>query len=83
MNSLADRVVLEVDVAEHPCFGVPRAWPAHRPTARRHRTLADERGLQTFDLKPVTSSRVKVTFKAIRKGTTNDDLYVGEVRFWN
>ena len=45
-------------------------------------TLADERGLQTFDLKPVTSSRVKVTFKAIRKGTTNDDLYVGEVRFF-
>lgn len=43
--------------------------------------LADERGLQTFDLKPVTASKVKVTFGKIRKGATNNDLYIGEVRF--
>ncbi len=44
--------------------------------------LADERGLQTFDLKPVTASSVKVSFSGIRKGKTTDDLYIGEVRFW-
>ena len=43
--------------------------------------LADQRGLQVFDLKPVTASKVKVTFSGVRKGKTNDDLYIGEVRF--
>ena len=43
--------------------------------------LADSRGLQVFDLKPVTASKVKVTFSGIRKGKTTDDLYIGEVRF--
>jgi len=43
--------------------------------------LADTRGLQTFELKSVTSSRVKVAFSGIRKGKTTDDLYIGEVRF--
>jgi hypothetical protein len=44
-------------------------------------TLADVKGLQEFDLKPVTTRSVKVTFGGIRKGKTTDDLYIGEVRF--
>lgn len=44
--------------------------------------LADERGLQSFDLARVTTSRVKVTFGKIRKGATNNDLWIGEVRFY-
>ena len=45
-------------------------------------TLADSRGLQTFELRPVTASSVRVTFKKVIKGSSNNDLYVGEVRFW-
>jgi hypothetical protein len=44
--------------------------------------LADERGIQSFDLDSVTASKVKVTFGKIRKGATNNDLYVGELRFF-
>ena len=43
--------------------------------------LEDKKGLQTFDL-GVTTSSVKVTFHDIIKGKTNNDLYVGELRFW-
>lgn len=42
----------------------------------------DEKGLQSFDLKPVTSSRVKVIFDKIVKGDGHNELYVGEVRFF-
>ena len=44
--------------------------------------LADVQELQGFDLKPVTTTRVKVTFGKIIKGVSHNDLYVGEVRFF-
>ena len=44
--------------------------------------LAEKRGLQTFDLKPVKASSVKVTFKKVTKGKSANDLYVADVRFW-
>ena len=43
---------------------------------------ANEKGLQSFDLKPVTSSKVKVTFDKVKKGDGHNELYVGEVRFF-
>jgi hypothetical protein len=43
--------------------------------------LEDKQGLQMFDL-GVTTSTVKVTIKKVVKGKTTDDLYIGELRFW-
>ncbi len=43
--------------------------------------LEDKKGLQTFDL-GVSTQSVRVTFHDIIKGKTNNDLYVGELRFW-
>ncbi len=43
--------------------------------------LEDRQGLQTFELGHTTST-VKVTVKSVVKGKTTDDLYIGEVRFW-
>jgi hypothetical protein len=45
-------------------------------------TLQDAMGLQEFDLGGVSTSSVQVTFGGIVKGETANDLYVGEVRFW-
>ena len=47
----------------------------------RDYTLEDRKGLQTFDV-GVTTSKVKVTFKEVIKGKTSNDLYIGELRFW-
>lgn len=45
-------------------------------------TLEDKPDLQVFDLDGVSASSVKVTFKKVTKGDSHDDLYVGELRFW-
>lgn len=45
-------------------------------------TLEDKMGPQTFDLGGVSASSVTVTFGDIVKGKTANDLYVGDVRFW-
>ena len=45
-------------------------------------TLKDTADLQVFDLDGVSASSVKVTFTKVTKGTSHDDLYVGELRFW-
>lgn len=45
--------------------------------------LRDIQGLQTFDLSPVSTSSVRVTFSKIVRGKSHNDLYVGEVRFWD
>ena len=44
--------------------------------------LVDKPEMQRFELKPVRSSSVRVSFSGIIKGASNDDLYVGELRFW-
>ena len=44
--------------------------------------LEDKPDLQVFDLDGVSASSVKVTFKKVTKGASHDDLYVGELRFW-
>jgi len=44
--------------------------------------LADEKGLQYFDLARVDTSTVRVTFGDIRRGKTTNELYASEVRFW-
>jgi hypothetical protein len=44
--------------------------------------LTDVGELQYFDLKSVTTSKVKVTFGKINKGASHSDLYIGEVRFF-
>ncbi len=44
--------------------------------------LKDTAELQVFDL-DVSTSTVKVTFTKVIKGDAHDDLYVGELRFWN
>jgi hypothetical protein len=44
-------------------------------------TLADQEGLQVFDV-DATTSTVKVTIKKVIQGKSHDDLYVGEIRFW-
>ncbi len=43
--------------------------------------VEDAMGLQTFELSPVTTSKVKVVVSKIAKGKSHDDLYVGELRF--
>ncbi len=45
--------------------------------------LKDVPDLQTFKLEGIAASQVRLTFSKIIKGTSHDDLYVGEVRFWN
>jgi hypothetical protein len=45
--------------------------------------LQDVPDLQVFELPaPVSASRVKLTFSDIIKGSDHDELYVGDVRFW-
>jgi len=44
--------------------------------------LEDVATLQSFDLDGVTASKVTVTFTKVTKGDAHDDLYVGELRFW-
>lgn len=44
--------------------------------------LKDERGLQTFELSGVSASKVKASFPKVAKGDAHDDLYVGELIFW-
>jgi len=46
-------------------------------------SLADKPNMQQFDLDGIRTSSVRVTFSDITKGLSNDDLYVGEVRFWD
>jgi hypothetical protein len=45
-------------------------------------TLQDTADLQVFDVTGVTASSVTVTFTKVTKGDAHDDLYVGELRFW-
>lgn len=45
-------------------------------------SLADTKGLQRFDLKAVKTRSVKVTIDAVTVGGARNELYVGEVRFW-
>ncbi|MCO4771354.1 MAG: hypothetical protein KDA24_15070 [Deltaproteobacteria bacterium] len=45
-------------------------------------SLKDEPGMQVFDLEGVAASSVKVTFTKVTKGESHDDLYIGELRFW-
>ena len=44
--------------------------------------LDEKRGLQDFELKPVTANSVKVTFGKVVRGKSSNDLYVADVRFW-
>lgn len=43
--------------------------------------VEDRKGLQTFEISPVSARSVKVTVKKIHKGKTHEDLYIGELRF--
>ena len=43
--------------------------------------IKDQSGLQSFELTPVSTSKVKVEFSEVVKGKSHDDLYVGELRF--
>jgi hypothetical protein len=45
-------------------------------------TLADKAGPQEFELGGVTTSSVRATFGKIIKGKTANDLYIGDIRFW-
>lgn len=45
--------------------------------------LDDQPELQVFEIAQVTTSSVRVTFDQIIQGSSHDDLYVGEVRFWD
>jgi len=50
--------------------------------SRKTFSLDDDPKLQEFELSGVRTSTVRVTFSDIVKGASNDDFYVGEVRFW-
>ncbi len=45
-------------------------------------SLKETRGLQEFDLNSVKTNSVKVTFGAVVRGKSANDLYVADVRFW-
>jgi len=45
--------------------------------------LSDKPDLQVFEMASVTTSTVRLTIDKVVKGVSNDDLYVGEVRFWD
>ncbi len=65
--------------------GSNRAGRAHlkfSDGSSRSFSLADTPKMQEFDLGGVRTSNVRVTFSEIIKGLSNNDLYVGEVRFW-
>lgn len=44
--------------------------------------VADKKGLQSFELQPVRSRSVKVTIDGVTTGGTRNELYIGELRFW-
>jgi hypothetical protein len=46
-------------------------------------SLEDNPKMQRFELSGVRTSSVRVSFSNIIQGASNDDLYVGEVRFWD
>ena len=50
--------------------------------AKKTFALEDKPDLQVFDLDGVSASSVKVTFKKVIRGDSHDDLYIGELRFW-
>jgi hypothetical protein len=45
-------------------------------------SLEEKRGLQSFDLSPVNTNSVRVTFVSVVRGKSFNDLYVADVRFW-
>ena len=45
-------------------------------------SLKEKRGLQEFELSSVRTNSVKVTFGAVVRGKSTNDLYVADVRFW-
>ncbi|HCP45574.1 MAG TPA: hypothetical protein DIU15_06010 [Deltaproteobacteria bacterium] len=45
--------------------------------------LSDKPELQVFEMAQVTTSTIRLTIDKVIQGSSNNDLYVGEVRFWN
>jgi len=50
--------------------------------SRKTFSLEDDPKTQQFELGGIRTSTVRVSFSDIVKGASNDDFYVGEVRFW-